>query len=358
MTEKGLKHWSNRKDSPYTEQYSVGVSPLSMSFTTSIFKQKQNIMNPVAINVQRISPTHEKLHFLHCSVRGVLHDLINVLGPFQSYWKLQTWKVCSLELPMLLVLVRHPGGGTQHIHIRGGKSDIFGSEYCEKWYFWVQRKLKLCSWYFLIPNIVELIFLGSLQVMLFSICIVSRHFMFIYWFLSIKWGDIFGLQWSWNDIFGLPENFLDWPPRMRICWVPPWGKTGAKSKNISIFRLFSGIWLIQICEVLLMVWNFKNGNCFSGSPSRLRWFKSHNFALTHLVQIIKLGVHLKYYIFFCRNSWIQIRKSIESCRASISLKEDDNRGAAAIWKSHLKDTEETFAALTTSLLDARSIYRH
>ena len=23
-------------------------------------------------------------------------------------------------------------GGTQHIHIRGGKSDIFGSEYCEK----------------------------------------------------------------------------------------------------------------------------------------------------------------------------------------------------------------------------------
>ena len=23
-------------------------------------------------------------------------------------------------------------GGTQHIHIQGGKSDIFGSEYCEK----------------------------------------------------------------------------------------------------------------------------------------------------------------------------------------------------------------------------------
>ena len=23
-------------------------------------------------------------------------------------------------------------GGTQHIHIRGGKSDISGSEYCEK----------------------------------------------------------------------------------------------------------------------------------------------------------------------------------------------------------------------------------
>ena len=27
---------------------------------------------------------------------------------------------------------KFPRGGTQHIHIRGGKSDIFGSEYCEK----------------------------------------------------------------------------------------------------------------------------------------------------------------------------------------------------------------------------------
>ena len=30
-------------------------------------------------------------------------------------------------------LIDHiPRGGTQHIHIRGGKSGIFGSEYCEK----------------------------------------------------------------------------------------------------------------------------------------------------------------------------------------------------------------------------------
>ena len=31
-----------------------------------------------------------------------------------------------------LLLSSTPRGGTQHIHIRGGKSDIFGSEYCEK----------------------------------------------------------------------------------------------------------------------------------------------------------------------------------------------------------------------------------
>ena len=47
---------------------------------------------------------------------------------------------------MLVSFVTVPGGGvTQHMHIRGGKSDIFGSEYCEKRYFWVKTKLKLSS---------------------------------------------------------------------------------------------------------------------------------------------------------------------------------------------------------------------
>ena len=31
-------------------------------------------------NVQRISLTHEKLHFLHSSVQEVIYELINVLG--------------------------------------------------------------------------------------------------------------------------------------------------------------------------------------------------------------------------------------------------------------------------------------
>ena len=65
------------KDSPDTEQYAMGVSPLSESYKAY----------PIAINVQRISLIHEKLHFLCSSVRGVLYDLINVLAPFQSFCK-------------------------------------------------------------------------------------------------------------------------------------------------------------------------------------------------------------------------------------------------------------------------------
>ena len=40
------------------------------------------IFNPMAINVQRISLTQEKLHFLHYSVREVIYELIDVLGHF------------------------------------------------------------------------------------------------------------------------------------------------------------------------------------------------------------------------------------------------------------------------------------
>ena len=52
------------------------------SYKTSIFKQIRKIFNPMAINVQRISLTHEKLHFLHYSVPEVIYELINVLGHF------------------------------------------------------------------------------------------------------------------------------------------------------------------------------------------------------------------------------------------------------------------------------------
>ena len=46
------------------------------------FKQILKIFSPMEINGQRISLTHEKVHSLDRSVRGVLYDLINVLGPF------------------------------------------------------------------------------------------------------------------------------------------------------------------------------------------------------------------------------------------------------------------------------------
>ena len=54
------------------------------SCKTSIFKDLFKIFSPMVINVQFISLTHEQLHFLCWSVRGVLYDLLNVLGPFQS----------------------------------------------------------------------------------------------------------------------------------------------------------------------------------------------------------------------------------------------------------------------------------
>ena len=54
----------------------------------------------MAINVPRIAPNHEKLHFLHCSVRGVLYDLINILGPFPSFCNHEIF--INLDLPILL----------------------------------------------------------------------------------------------------------------------------------------------------------------------------------------------------------------------------------------------------------------
>ena len=45
------------------------------------------IFNPMAIDVQRIALTHEKLYLRCCSVGGFLKDLMDVLGPFRSFCK-------------------------------------------------------------------------------------------------------------------------------------------------------------------------------------------------------------------------------------------------------------------------------
>ena len=47
------------------------------------FKQIREILNPMAIKVQRIFLIHEKLHFLRYSVLEVLYELVDVFGPFQ-----------------------------------------------------------------------------------------------------------------------------------------------------------------------------------------------------------------------------------------------------------------------------------
>ena len=56
------------------------------------------------------------------------------------------------------------------------------------------NKIEIMFMIFLASNIVKLAFLGSLEAILNSVCIVSGYFMFIYMFLSIKSADIFGLQ--------------------------------------------------------------------------------------------------------------------------------------------------------------------
>ena len=56
--------------------------------------------------MQRIALTHEKLHFLYCSVGGVLYDLINVLALFQSSCNREIFQ--KLNLLLFLVLVRRP----------------------------------------------------------------------------------------------------------------------------------------------------------------------------------------------------------------------------------------------------------
>ena len=114
-----------------------------------------------------------------------------------------------------------PHGGTKHIYIRGGKSNTSGLEYYQKWYFLVQKRLQLCTQYFLASNIVKLIFFASLEAILTFICIVSGHFMFIYRFLSIKWGDIFGLQWSWSDILGCFKISWTDSPYAYVLSAPP-----------------------------------------------------------------------------------------------------------------------------------------
>ena len=62
------------------------------------------IFNPVAINMQGISLTHEKLHLLCCSVEVVFYDLINVSAFVESLRNHEI--LVKLNLPLFLVLLR------------------------------------------------------------------------------------------------------------------------------------------------------------------------------------------------------------------------------------------------------------
>ena len=65
------------------------------SYETSIFKQIRKVFNPMAINVQGISLTHEKMQFFHYSVLGVIYALIDALGHCSVI--LQPWNFCKVE---------------------------------------------------------------------------------------------------------------------------------------------------------------------------------------------------------------------------------------------------------------------
>ena len=58
----------------------------------------------MAINVQRISLTHEKLHFLHYSGGEVIDALIDVLGHFSVI--LQPCNFCKVEFTCICGVAR------------------------------------------------------------------------------------------------------------------------------------------------------------------------------------------------------------------------------------------------------------
>ena len=74
------------------------------SYKTSILKQTLKIFCPMALNVQWIFLKHKELHFLGCSIRGVVCNLISVLGPFLIICDHEIF--VKLKLPIFLVLVR------------------------------------------------------------------------------------------------------------------------------------------------------------------------------------------------------------------------------------------------------------
>ena len=68
---------SNRKDFPRTVQYTQAFH-LSQNYNTQICKQILKLFNPMSIDMQMITLTHEKLHFLYRSMQRVHYGLINI----------------------------------------------------------------------------------------------------------------------------------------------------------------------------------------------------------------------------------------------------------------------------------------
>ena len=82
MTEKRPKTWIKLQGLSLHRTILNGRFTSLESYKTSIFKLVRWIFSPKAIHGQWIHLTHGESHFLYSAVRGVLCDLINVLGYF------------------------------------------------------------------------------------------------------------------------------------------------------------------------------------------------------------------------------------------------------------------------------------
>ena len=82
MTEKGPKTLIKSQGLYSNPTIGHGRFTSLKSYKTSIFQQIRKIFNPMAIDVQRISLTHEKLHFLHHSVREDIYELVDIWSHF------------------------------------------------------------------------------------------------------------------------------------------------------------------------------------------------------------------------------------------------------------------------------------
>ena len=84
-------------------------------YKKSIFKQIQKILNPMAINVRRTSLTRETLHTLHCSARGVIYALIDVLGHYSVTCNNEIF--AKLNLPIFVLLVKQVGKSQKYFNL-------------------------------------------------------------------------------------------------------------------------------------------------------------------------------------------------------------------------------------------------
>ena len=91
------------------EQKAMGLSLLSRATVQDVGFQRNTMdfqSHGSKCTEDTVALNHEKLYFLHCSVRGVLYDLINVLGAFSVILQPLNFLKAKFTDNIFLVLVR------------------------------------------------------------------------------------------------------------------------------------------------------------------------------------------------------------------------------------------------------------